>query len=49
MPRSRMIVVVLVLVVLAVATTLVLGRYLTPATQQRIIEQQSVPAITATP
>jgi hypothetical protein len=49
MPRNQIIVVVFVLVVVAVAGTLLLGRYLTPSTQQRILEQQSAPRLTVTP
>lgn len=49
MPRSTLIAITLVFVVVAVAATLLLGRYLTPATQMRIIEQQSAPVATAVP
>jgi hypothetical protein len=42
MPSNQIIVVVLVLVAVAVAGTILLGRYLTPSTQQRILEQQTL-------
>lgn len=48
MPRSRIAIVVVGLVVLVVAFTLVYSRYyLTPSWQQRIVEEQNLPTIVA--
>ena len=49
MPRSTLIAITIAFVVCVVAATLLLGRYLTPSTQMRIIEQQSAPVATAVP
>jgi hypothetical protein len=50
MPPSRILIIIVALVVVTVAGTLVFGRYfLTTSVQQRIVEQRSVPAMTATP
>ena len=49
MPRSTLIAITTSFVVIAVAATLLLGRYLTPSTQMRIVEQQSAPVATAAP
>jgi hypothetical protein len=49
MPRTRILAFVAALVIVVVMGTFLLGRYLTPSVQQRIVEQQAVPAATALP
>ena len=49
MRRRTIFTVVVALMVVVVLSTFLLGRYLTPSDQQRIVEQQFAPVATSVP